>query len=252
MFIKKLFLIITLCFLIFRSMLVAGNDTTSYVLLPQYHLSGEIFQANMPTRGSPFFNEAWYRGDVLRASGHWVSDQLLRYNGFLDELLWLPSMVRPQVMLDRGQVKGFIMFTPGRRDTLIFEKIIVRPRFSSQERSIYAQKLYRGKSAVMLHHQIQEDGEYHKRTGRGVFIMQVLKPAPVYYILLPDNQTLLLRKLNNRSFLRLFDEERRELRRSLRENRIRIRTNQDLVKAVRLMDQLFWEYSEEHTMVDDM
>lgn len=241
MFIKRIFLFTTLCLLIVRGEIVAVNDTISYVMEPQHHLSGEIFQADMPTRGSQFFNEAWYRGDVLLASGHWVRDQLLRYNGYFDELIWLPSMVRPQVKIDKGLLKGFVMINPANNDRLTFEKITVSYRFGSQHRNIYAQTLYRGKSSVMLHHQILEDGEYHRRTDRGVFIMPVLKPSPVYYILLPDNQILSLRKPRTRSFLRLFNEERRELRRALRENRIRIRSQKDLLEAVKLMDELFWE-----------
>jgi len=55
---------------------------------PEPRLSGEVFRVSTETIGSPFFYDHWSPGVVVLVSGEIIDDQLLMYNGYIDELIY--------------------------------------------------------------------------------------------------------------------------------------------------------------------
>jgi hypothetical protein len=211
--------------------LKAGNPDP-LMLKKEHHLSGEVFQSGQASVGSQYFYEEWLEGDVLLKSGQLVERKMLRYNGLLDELIWMPAPTRSQVRVDKNMIAQFSFVLPGRSDKVVFENITIRPRFQSSEINILAQALHKGKFSLYVHRKVKQKDELARRTERGVYFIPILEHDPVYYVVFSDNLAVPLRKLNNRSLLRVFPEQRREIRQLLRQEELRIRTEQDMVLAV--------------------
>jgi hypothetical protein len=217
--------------------LQAGNPDP-LIMKKEHHLSGEVFQSGQASVGSQYFYEEWLEGDVLLKSGQLVERKMLRYNGLLDELIWMPAPTRSQVRVDKNMVAQFSFTLPGERETVVFENITIRTRFQSSGINIFAQVLYKGDISLYSYRKIKKEDDLARRTDRGVYHIPVLEPDPIYYIVFQDHEALELRKLNNRSLLRLFPEHKREIREILRGNEIRMRSEKDAVQAVKAIGGL--------------
>jgi hypothetical protein len=217
--------------------LQAGNPDP-LIMKKKHHLSGEVFQSGQASVGSQYFYEEWLEGDVLLKSGQLVERKMLRYNGLLDELIWMPAPTRPQVRVDKNMVAQFSIVLPGTSKKVVFENVTIRPRFQSSEINIFAQALHRENLSLYAYRKVKQKDELTRRTERGVYIIPVLEPDPVYYIVFSDHQAVPLRKLNNRSLIRVFPDQRREIREILRDENLRIRTERDMILAVMAINRL--------------
>lgn len=209
------------------------------LLQPGYQLSGAAFTFGIISEGSQYFLDEWLPGDVVLTSGAVVGAQLLRYNGYLDELIWLPSMARSPVQADRGLIRQFTLRLPADRDPVVFVNMAFHPGFQAQGAGVYAQQLHSGNIMLLAHRRVVPDGKVTRRSGNKIFHLPVLKAKPVYYFILPDGEIRSMEKIRPRLFEKLFPEMRDEIRESLRMNRIRMRSEKELIRIITSLDTLF-------------
>lgn len=210
-------------------------------LRPDYQLSGSLFTFGLIAIGSQYYNEEWQLGNVMLTSGAVINNQLLRYHGYLDELIWLPSTARQPVKLDKGLIRAFSIRVPGADEPAVFEHAANTPDLEASGLSFFAQRLFSETLVLLVQRQIVQDGRAVKRSGNKVFHLPVLKYKPVYYFLLPANEVLIMGKLSHRVFVNTFPGKRREIRDMLRSKHIRIRSEADLIKAAEAVDLMFGE-----------
>ncbi len=215
----------------------SANKHEPLLLDFEARLSGEVFTFHMQADGSQYLFENWVKGDVSFISGKSLKDQSFRYNGYLDELIWLhPSFYKP-VKADKYQIESFTLYPPG-GDTLIFENISFKPRFESDSLHFFAQKLYTGDISLVAYRQIKRTGETLESIGPRLVARPKIEPEPVYYLILPDDQVHEVRRLNRRSLYRIFSDERRAIREGFRRECLRINNERDLIKAVGIIDEI--------------
>ncbi len=212
-----------------------AQEQPSYLPQPKYYLSGDAFLDASTSKGSQYYIEVWLEGDVVLKSGHEVKSQLLRYNGFLDELLWLPSVAQSQVKVDKDMVSHFTLLSDN-AEPVEFVNISFTPRFQSAHINILAQQLHKGQISLLVHRQIIQNGTYSERTDRGTYVIPILSPRPVYYLLVDDQPADVVRRFSRRSLARLFPENEKTVRRYLKEQNIRIRNERELAIAVKSLD----------------
>lgn len=206
---------------------------------PGYHLSGDVFSFGMISSGSQYFYDEWLSGEVLLTNGESVSARFLRYNGYLDELIWLPSTSRMPVRVDKGLVRSFSLDMPGHAGPVVFENLALRPAFMSQGIDFFAQRLYVGDLTLLVRREVVRDGRMSRTDGGKIYQITRLKKRPVYCVVMPGHEVFTMRKIRHRFFEDLFPERRRELREVLRHHRIRVRTEADLIRAVEAAGGLF-------------
>lgn len=202
-------------------------------------LSGRV--TNPPRRliGNQHYpDEEWHRGSVVLNSGTEVKGKLLRYNGYLDGLFWLYEGDYQQVQVDRDMIKEFRI--PGPAGQLsVYRKISVNAPVLAGTDDIFGELLHDGDISVYAWRRIIETGRGDQRIGEIIYGGMRIKPAHIYIIRLPDETVHTTRRISRRRILDMFPENRREIRRLLREHRMRPVTEQDLVEtAVILEDYL--------------
>jgi hypothetical protein len=232
---KFQFGIIVICFFFLLPLRMEAQDKPSYLLQPEYYLSGDLFLDGSTSMGSQYYIEVWLKGDVMLKTGHKVSGQLLRYNGFIDEILWLPSVLQPQVKVDKDMISHFTLFRDS-GDTIEFVNISFTPRFLSEQINILAQQLHKGHISLLVHRKIIQNGTLSERTDRGTYLIPVLRPKPVYYLLFDDQPADVVKRFSRRSLARLFPGNEKKVRKHLREHDIRIRNEKELTHAVKKLD----------------
>lgn len=211
---------------------VQGNAGST----PHAKLSGEAFVFNLYASGSQYLFEEWTAGEVRLSTGAVVKAESLRYNGYLDELIWLNPLGSVPVMVDKSLVSSFVIHSPSNREPLVFEKISHRSWYATEPSDIFAQVLYRGEMSLMAFRNIRRTGENTLFTESGITVRENISPSHEYFLLSPEGQVHQLRKFNRRTFRRLFPDHRAEIRRALRG--IHIHTDAQRVVFISRLDDL--------------
>ena len=60
-------------------------------------------------KGNQYFSD-WAKGDVYLENGDVVSDIFLRYDQYMDEVLWLRETDFKTGVLPRGDISGFVIY----------------------------------------------------------------------------------------------------------------------------------------------
>ncbi|MDX9942604.1 MAG: hypothetical protein RBS53_10330 [Bacteroidales bacterium] len=204
----------------------------------QARLSGEVFSFGLHAEGSMYFPEDWNQGRVTLTSGEVVEVERLRYNGYLDQLIWLnPANFQP-IQIDKQMVHSFSLQVPYLPDSLYFENITFKRWYESNPINIYGQLMYRGNIRLLAHRRIFSEREVIEERGNALVARAQLKLESIYYILMPDNQAHEFKRLNRKTLYRLFPEHSDALRDAFRQNNLRIRNENELIEAVKIIDQI--------------
>ena len=127
-------------FLFLLSLISLLNTQVNCQRLPEPVLCGSRYEMPTGYLGSQYFNSKWVKGDVLLHDSTLVTNQQLRYNGFLDELIWNCCDTCFEVRVDKGLTKGFVLKPVGLPEAK-FVKLKVKPDVLSDSAETYAQEL---------------------------------------------------------------------------------------------------------------
>jgi hypothetical protein len=206
---------------------------------PHAKLSGETFVFNLYASGSQYLFEEWTGGEVTLTTGAVVKADGLRYNGYLDELIWLNPAGSIPVMIDKSLVHGFVLYRPNDREPLVFEKITHRSWYATGPSVIYAQVIYRGEMSLMAYRNIRRTGDNTLFTESGITVREDIRPAHEYFLITPEGRVHQIRKFSRRTFRRLFPDHRAEVRQALRG--IRIHTDAQRATFISRLDALLYD-----------
>ncbi len=204
----------------------------------QPHLAGEVYKPDNIFSGSPFFINAWSIGQVILNSGEIADSCMLRYNGYLDELFWLTHDTYEQVMLDKNLITGFRLFDAASQQWVTFEQIEVNDPLTGAKRKIFAQLLLQDELSLYAYRYVRETGTTTSVMQAGQLVSRrVIGPEYQFFLLNAEGESRRI-QMNRRRFLHAFPEKRKELRRELRRMRNSIRSERQLISAVKLLNTI--------------
>ncbi len=206
-------------------------------------LSGEVVSLSLQSRGSQFHHPDWLYGDILLYSGELVENKQLRYNGFRDALVWLHPKTGQFIMLDTDLISGFILHDQQIQHRMVFDRIT--PRGDNQ--GVFAERLFQGNIVLYAHRKIEQTGEERRVSGGAMRPIAVLEARHVYFVRSESGSYRELNRLNRRSLLAAFPEQRREIRALLRQNRIGVFNEAQLIQAVHVIDEFLQENFNQQT-----
>jgi hypothetical protein len=225
--------------IMFFTLLITGSAQTRLHAdadaLFQARLSGEVYSSPVLYAGDPYYLSSWTSGRVLLTTGQEVINVMLRYNGYHDDLYWLTPETYQQVRLDKNLIVSFLLMHPESNRWMKFQKIETRNSITGAPGSFFAEVLADERISLYAYRKIRETGETTSAfIGGRLIARQVIGPDYVYYLQIPGSDLVSI-QTNRRSLLRVFPEKRKEIRRELRKNHIRIRGERQLIKAVELI-----------------
>ncbi len=205
----------------------------------QARLSGEIYTYTLNTKDSQHYVDYWSQGEVLLTNGEVVTDQLLMYNGYLDELIWLHPATYNTIRVDKNLVASFRLFIAYPSDTVEFRHITYRYWFQPSPVSAFVTPLHTGNFSLMLQHSIRKSGERAEYTQEGRSIRILLKAAPAYFIVAADGKSYPVAAFNRRTFDQIFPDNREEVRQAFRSTgRGALRDDDGKAKLAKTLDDL--------------
>lgn len=199
-------------------------------------LSGELFYMKGGTVGKQFYDDNWINGDIKLKSGEWVFNKKLKYNTFMDEVIWLQVDSFRQIKLEKHFIDEFCFKNP-HGDTIRFIRIPFKldPLMASTD--IFVQVLCEKKASLYVFRNVKPVGTITKYIDGVNCSFDRLLPRPVYILNLPDHKKVVFKKIRNSVLLRSLPEEyKTSVRELIHQNHLSIRKENELVHLVGMIN----------------
>lgn len=206
--------------------------------LSKPRLSGEIIWPSAKTIGSPFLFDNWSPGEVSLYNGETVARQLLMYNGYSEDLVWLHPATHQTIRVDKGLVSSFSFTEPASGRILVFEKITVQSGSQRQTEVFFAQALYVGSMRLMIRHRVRKTGTVFERTPQGRTLRDELTYAPEYWLVDMEGALHPLSKFDRSTFLTIFPDSQQEVRQVFNRRFFVPRSDAQRIRLVQELDTL--------------
>lgn len=198
-------------------------------------LTGETFIERNGYKGEQYFNKNWVKGDILLSTGEMVYGVSLKYNGLLDELIWVNTSFR-QFKLDKSFICEFWI----KNETGVtshFKRINIDKLNREQHSDIFAEVRVEGKTSLYIQRKISVVKEENIYQDGLLYLLISISETPLYYIKLPSNHYSVLEKIRRRSFIKLFPEQKKAILKLIRTNHLNLKSEDDLIKTIELMNE---------------
>jgi hypothetical protein len=198
-------------------------------------LCGEVYSIPKGFSGNQYFNKDWLAGDIVLDNDDTANNKLLKYNGFLDELIWLDSANNRQVKLEKHFIREFSLKMPGAR-VFRFKRIQERQLITGNSSDIFVEVLSENAASLYVQRIIATRGITTKYIEGKDYSLDHLEPQPKYFLVLPNRQTVVFRWINKRSFLRtLPGSYAKTIKNIVREQNLPLRSEKQLAEIVKLL-----------------
>ena len=216
---------------------VRGQDTLP-AALTEPKLCGEWYTPEIGYVGSQLFRGSWFPGSVVLEDGRIADDKMLAYNGMQDQLIWLDKKGGKVLTLDKGLIAGFVL-RDDKGEEMRFRKIRVKPLLLNDSISVFAQVLLQGQH-LSLYVQRRIINDYTETYGGYVTSAsrRYLAPKPVYFIFMPGRQSNRMEKISRKTLYAVFPEKKKQIRKTLRKNRLSLHNEYQLIRAIELIDRM--------------
>jgi hypothetical protein len=218
-----------------RASFPVGVSTVDSVFEPK--LTGETFTDYKQFKGNQFFTDDWMESDIRLVTGQLVHKKNIKYNGLLDQVVWLNPVNSGEYMLDKLSVDEFwyrnIMGEP-----VHFRRISTTDSKTGQRLDVFAETVVEGKVSIYIQRRIIKKGvENINDKDNKTYSIDVLGPKPVYYIKLPSGTYFVTGKITRHSFLKLFPDQRKAISKLLNKNHLNFRSESAVIKTIELLNR---------------
>jgi hypothetical protein len=199
-------------------------------------LCGEIFQQKTGMVGKQFYNDDWATGDIKLNTGEWAANKQLKYNTFLDEIIWFRTDSLIQIKLEKHFVDEFCLKNYMGK-FVQFKKIKIKFSQMIDSTDIFVEVMTEKKASFYIFRNVKSDGTSNRMDNGVLYSFDKLVPQPVYIIILPDKKTITFKKIRKRVLLKALPEgNKTTIKELIQQNHISIRTENDLVNLVNLLN----------------
>lgn len=212
-------------FIIINTSLVAQGQSVSCIpdslmYFPDYErITARAFINQLPSKEEQFYN-FWTKGHIVFSNGKQSETCMLRYNSWLDELLWLRQSDYRAGIVPKEGIREFVFYANERSEEKRFEKVYLNENILKQREYIYLEKLATGK----LNFFCRRKKEYLKNTDD-------FKVQDTYYLKKGENFARINLK-RSELLQKLSEEEKIRMKQIIKSERLKVRRESDMVKAI--------------------
>ena len=199
-------------------------------------LTGETFIEKKGYKGEQFFNKDWQESDILLSTGEEIHGEKLKYNGLLDELIWVNTSNYQQFKVDKSFISDFWLKN-GTGTSNHFKRINVNEQKDENSSDIFAEVGVEGKVSLFIQRRIKIVGEENIYQNGTLYLLESIGAKPLYYIKTPTNHYLLLNRIRKNAFLKLFPEQKKEIAKIIKDNHLILKTESNLVQLIEILNK---------------
>jgi hypothetical protein len=196
-------------------------------------LTGLAYRIPPLANSTHFLQESWVEGSILLEDGDLFDDVRIRYLSFHDELVAYNSNLKQLFIVDKEKVTSFAFdYAQGQQK---FVKLYFDAFVDAGYR--YFDLKYKGRRWLVAFHYVYEEKTSVYRDAYGKLRDSRLKPKKTYFMYFPEEEQFRKVQDKRRWFVRLFPENKREVRRMFRRNNLRRFDEKEMVRAFQLLDE---------------
>ena len=199
-------------------------------------LTGETYIEKKGYKGEQFFNKDWLESDILLSTGEEIHGEKVKYNGLLDELIWVNTSSYQQFKLDKSFINDFWLKN-GTGTPNHFKRINVNEQKDTRSSDIFAEVGVEGKVSLFIQRRIKVVDEENIYQNGTLYLSESIGAKPLYYIKTPSNHYLILSRIRKNAFLNLFPEQKKDIAKIMKENHLNLKTESDLVKLIEVLNK---------------
>ena len=197
------------------------NDTSIY----EENLVGEFFIPEAFHRGQNFYNPDWRYGTIVLENGKMIFNKLINYHLLSGQLIWMRSLDYKQIIVEKATVKEFIISPNDSNNKLLFRKLTFQPWYMPNSIVEYLQVLAQGYVNLYAYRKATVDKNSNE-----------VIPATEYYIQINNGQIKRLKR-GRWALYSAVGVNKKIMKKIVRENKLRIRNEEKLIKAVNLFNR---------------
>lgn len=194
-------------------------------------LTGTVFVLSSKSNSNYFLQNEWVQGSITLDDNDFYDGIKMRYNAFEDKLVVYNDNLRSLFTVDKERVRSFTV------NTLDGEHKFVRYFYNGYpagER--YFEVLYSGNRDFLAFREIVEEKTRPYVDKFGIMKDIRFKENSTYFLYSPETGFKKIR-LRRRSVLNVFPENKREIRRLLRRNKVNNFEEKGMIRAIELLDK---------------
>lgn len=192
-------------------------------------LTGELLQVTDLTIGSQFYYD-WDSADITMNSGEVIHNKLLRYNGYINELIWQTPIDYKLVKLDKSDIKEVYF----KKLHSLFRQLKIKEQ--NDTLVIFAEVLFEHKVIFYAYRKFKRTHSEISTNAGTSFSRDLIKNDTRYFLKLPDNNNLYsFSNLKRRNLLSAFPLYGIEIKKILRQSHISVNSEKDFVEALKVI-----------------
>jgi hypothetical protein len=202
----------------------------------QGKIMGEIFYIDPLSSQFFFLQDDWVKGTIELVDGDVYENIDIRYNSYTDQLIAYNSRIRTLYTVDKNIVNRFSF-----KDYFYGENFKMREFVKLDCNKLHSgvgffEQLYKGNTMLLAFHHIDElkVSPYVDRLGR---MNNVEYKKRVDYYLYDSKKEFKKVSIKRRSILKAFPENKKEIKKTLRQSKIVLQNKDTLIQAIGLIDQ---------------
>ena len=212
-----------------------GVSNVDSVFAPK--LTGETFTEFKRFKGNQFITDDWMESDILLTTGQLVHKKNIKYNGLLDQVVWLNPINSGEYMLDKLSVNEF-WYKNEMGEPIHFRRISMVDSKTGRRSEVFAEAVVEGKVSIYIQRRIMKvTAENINDEDNKTYSIVVLGPKPIYYIKLPSGTYFVTDKITRHSFLKLFPDQRKAISKLLSKNHLNFRSESAVIKTIELLNR---------------
>lgn len=172
------------------------------------------------------FYLGWINGDIILKDGSVIKDENLRYNRFLDELLWVRKKDYSIGIINKDLVASFILKDAKANEPMVFVNLKKKSWIGVDSGSYYMQELTKGRLSFYLYRKAQKVGDNKE-----------LSIKNEYYIV--KNNIFYRVRLSRRSLYKFMDFEKDKMKTIVKENRLNLKDENQFAKALKIYNETY-------------
>lgn len=186
--------------------------------------------------GDPYFNKDWVESNILLSTGEMVYAKKLKYNGLLDEVVWLNASNFKEFKLDKLNISDF-WFKNTQNKSVHFKRINVNATTTGHQSDSFVEVAIEGKISLYIQHRISMIGSENIYENNKLYNLDIIEPRPLYCIKLLSNRYVTMTKIRRNSLLKLFPEQKKAIIKLLNKNHLNFSSESEIVKIIDLMNK---------------
>ena len=204
--------------------------------LMEPNLSGDLYQQVDIGIGSQYFTEEWLKGEVHLANKTTVGEKYLKFNQYLDRLLWLIPSGNQQVLLDKEQIEGFCLNSkPGYKQC--FQKIPIKVDMMPDSQLVFGEILHQNKISLFAYRKVILTG--YEAVTAGSYCKNIYTVNTTYFLKLENGRTIGFKKHRKRNIINLFPDKKELIVTRFKELKQRhFRTETDLLNIAKVLNEV--------------